>query len=178
MFIKKFMIHSKILYILLRIFSFAAALMILASIIMYLTTGKSMTVVGNRAIEIIAFESITQTLPKNIDSIIQTILAVCMLATYSYLLFIGGSFFKALSLGDTPFSKESYNILRKTGIILMVINVSIPIIYSLIATLLLSDGHYLSVGLSPQFFLGFIIYTIGEIFQYGVALQELSDDTV
>ena len=100
-----------------------------------------------------------------------------MVAT-SYIYWQASTLFKDLADGETPFSLEFAKAVKKLSILLMIYDTVSPLLYSLILTIIVPDGHYFVFGLSSNFFIGLVAYIVSEILTYGIELQRLSDDTV
>ena len=97
---------------------------------------------------------------------------------YLYAFFRGSQFFNRLAKGETPFSISNYKILKEIGFILVITTFIMPLIYSLVVTLNMSEGYYFLLGIDTETIIGIIIYCMAEVIRYGVTLQELSDETV
>lgn len=92
--------------------------------------------------------------------------------------YVGYQFFSEMSEGETPFQAKYVQNIRSVSIVLMIAGVLIPLIYSLAVTLLKPNGYYLWITLTTDFFVGLFLYVTSEIINYGVSLQELTDDTI
>lgn len=95
-----------------------------------------------------------------------------------YVLLKGSQLFDKLHEGYTPFSPEFVMNLKKISYIMIVFDAVTPIIYSGLVTLLAEDASYFFFSLSSYFVIGLILYVAAEIFNYGIELQTLSDETV
>lgn len=97
---------------------------------------------------------------------------------FSYISYKGSQLFTELYEGQTPFSIDFSKSLKKISLLLILLDVLSPIIYSIVLTLLIENGHYITFGLSSTFLIGLILYVMSEILQYGIQLQTLADDTI
>lgn len=95
-----------------------------------------------------------------------------------YVLLKGSQLFDKLHEGYTPFSPEFVMNLKKISYIMIGFDAVTPIIYSGLVTLLAEDASYYFFSLSSYFVIGLILYVAAEIFNYGIELQTLSDETV
>lgn len=95
-----------------------------------------------------------------------------------FALWKGSRIFALLAEGQSPFQQKLVKNIKTIGIVLIVLDVATPLLYSAALTLLMSYGFYFQFSLSSWLLVGLILYCAAEILNYGIALQELSDDTV
>lgn len=105
------------------------------------------------------------------------IIAPILISLFIYVLLKGSSLFDQLTEGHSPFNSEFTHTIKKISLILIIPDLIMPLLYSLIVTLL-TDGYYLNVAVGSSFIIGLILFAVAEIFNYGIELQELSDDTI
>lgn len=98
--------------------------------------------------------------------------------TEIYILFRGSSVFQYLADGYAPFAEKFAKRIKHLSIVLMVTDVLIPVLYSLLVTIFQKGGYSVSVGITSYFFFGLILYLVSEIFNYGIELQQLANETV
>lgn len=96
----------------------------------------------------------------------------------SYSSYIGYQFFPQMSEGETPFQEKFVKNIRSVGLLLMILSILAPIIYSLALSQIMPNGHHFELVITNDFFEGLFLYVISEIINYGVSLQELTDDTI
>ena len=96
----------------------------------------------------------------------------------SYALFKGSQIFKWLGKGETPFSEKFAKTLKRLGLVLVVSDFLIPILYYSVLSFIYEDGYQFNIGVSSTFLIGIILYVISGIFYYGIELQHLADETV
>lgn len=95
-----------------------------------------------------------------------------------YVLLKGSQLFDKLYEGYTLFSLEFVTNLKKISYIMIGFDAVTPIIYSGLVTLLAEDASYFYFSLSSYFVIGLILYVAAEIFNYGIELQTLLDETI
>lgn len=105
------------------------------------------------------------------------IIAPLVICLHVYIFFKGSALFDQLTKGYSPFNSEFTQSVKLISLILIISDISLPLLYSLIVTFL-TDGYYLNIALGNSFVIGLILYAVAEIFNYGIELQELSDDTI
>lgn len=106
------------------------------------------------------------------------IIAPVFLALSSYIFFKGSFLFDRLVRGETPFTFEFAESVKRISIILIVADILLPLLYSLIVNLSADEGFFLIIDLSSAFLIGLILYIVSGVLKYGISLQELADDTV
>lgn len=107
-------------------------------------------------------------------ALIITPLVIC---PHVYILLKGSALFDQLTKGYSPFNSEFTQTVKTISLILIISDIALPLLYSLFVTFL-TDGYYLNIALGSSFVIGLILYAVAEIFNYGIELQELSDDTI
>lgn len=95
-----------------------------------------------------------------------------------YIFLKGGKMFKNLSNGITPFNSQFARDIKQLGLILIISDIGLPILYSIIFAIISKDKYHIILGISYYFFFGLFFYLVSEILNYGISLQELSDETV
>lgn len=86
--------------------------------------------------------------------------------------------FNRLSKGDKPFTLKFSKSIKQIGLLLMVTDVILPILYSFVVSVQLDGSLYVSLGVGNTFLIGLILLVVTAIFDYGIELQFLSDETV
>lgn len=107
-----------------------------------------------------------------------TIISPFIVLVSSYVFWKGSQLFKRLADGETPFNFEFTKSLKHLSLVLILSDIITPILYSIILSTIYDNGHEVIVGLTSSFVIGIILYTISEIFYYGIELQQLADETV
>ncbi|MEG0255073.1 MAG: DUF2975 domain-containing protein [Vagococcus sp.] len=106
------------------------------------------------------------------------IVAVPVLTIYSIIFFQSSRFFKRLSQNQTPFSEGNKKLLKRIGIALICLGVTPSLIYSLIVSVLTIDGYYINFNIGVSFLVGLVVYCMAEVINYGLELQNFSEDVV
>lgn len=146
-------------------------------VIMYFVN-KETLIFASPSVDLTLFHSFNQDVPPQAKLIAGIFTALPLTITYGYVFWRSSAFFNKLSKGQTPFSLQNYRTLKEIGIILVIVNFIAPLFYSLIATLNMPEGHYISFGIDTEILVGLVIYCMAEVIRYGITLQELSDETV
>lgn len=107
-----------------------------------------------------------------------TILIPIITMTYAYIFRKASSLFDYLADGDTPFSSYFSRSVKTVSIVMIVNDIMIPLLHSLVLSIVMGQGYSFSFGLSDFFFFGLIFYVAAEVLNYGIELQQLSDETV
>jgi len=95
-----------------------------------------------------------------------------------YTLWKGSQLFDQLIEGYSPFSIDFRTTLKRISLLLIGMDILLPLVYSLVLSIILEDGYYFVFGIGSLFLVGLILYAVAEIFQYGIELQQLTEDTV
>ncbi|MEY8292207.1 hypothetical protein AAK882_06110 [Carnobacteriaceae bacterium 52-44] len=95
-----------------------------------------------------------------------------------YIIWRGSRLFDYLKTGKTPFALEFSNAIKRLSLLMIIIDILSPLFYSLVLTLLIEQGYYFQIGIASNFVVGIILYVVSGILNYGIELQELSDNTV
>ncbi|MCC5890794.1 MAG: DUF2975 domain-containing protein [Alkalibacterium sp.] len=95
-----------------------------------------------------------------------------------YVFWKGGQLFKYLSEGQSPFSFKFAKSIKWLALILMISDIFLPLFRSMLVTLIMEEGYYFLFGVGSSLMIGLILYAVSEIFNYGIELQRLSDETV
>lgn len=95
-----------------------------------------------------------------------------------FALWKGSRLFNRLSKGDKPFTHKFSKLIKRIGLLLMVTDVILPILYSLIVSAHLNGSLYVNLGVGSTFLIGLLLLVVAAIFDYGIELQFLSDETV
>src|SRR5699024_8003062 len=106
------------------------------------------------------------------------IITPILILIYVFVLWKGSLLFNQLSNGEKPFTFEFASSIKRLSILLITTDIVLPILYSLIVTIIMEGGHYILLGVGAPFLIGIILYAVSEIFIYGIELQTLSDQTV
>lgn len=99
-------------------------------------------------------------------------------SVFAYTLWKGGQLFNGLELGMRPFSASFVESVKHISKLLIILDLFLPVAYSLAMSLLIKNGYYISLGFTETFITGLILYVVAEIFNYGIELQDLSDETI
>ncbi|MGM0219419.1 hypothetical protein IGI43_002540 [Enterococcus sp. AZ126] len=146
--------------------------------IIFFVLRKNNLIVFQDSTYLLNFSTQSHIVYKEIDDSVRSFLSIPLLLVNGYVFYLGSNFFGQISDGCTPFSVNNYLLLKKVGAILIITNLLIPIIHSILLSINSPQGYYISIGISIEVLVGFIIYCLGEVFEYGVSLQNLSDETV
>lgn len=95
-----------------------------------------------------------------------------------FALWKGGKLFNQLSDGAKPFTLKFSKSIQKMGLLLIVTDALLPILYSLVVSVQLDRALYINIGVGSMFLIGLILIVVSTIFDYGITLQSLSDETV
>lgn len=95
-----------------------------------------------------------------------------------YIYWKGSQLFNYLAKGHTPFSYEFAQSIKRLALVLIISDIILPLIRSLVVTTLMENGYYFLIGVNASLMIGLILYAVSEIFNYGIELQRLSDETV
>lgn len=174
--VKKFENISKFLSVLLKIVSVFIFLGIVGLILLLIFKRDSLTM--NVPIPSFPISSGSGDVPETAKFLAGVIVAIPSMFLYLYAFFRGSQFFSKLAKGETPFSVSNYKLLKEIGIIVTVTTFIMPLVYSLVVTINMTEGHYFILGIDSETIIGLIIYCMAEVIRYGVTLQELSDETV
>ena len=98
--------------------------------------------------------------------------------TYTIVFFKGSRFFKSLVQNQTPFSKDNQKLISRISIILMILGLAPSLVYSIILSFLMTNGYYMRFDIGVSFVVGAILYCVSEVINYGLELQQFSDDAV
>lgn len=113
---------------------------------------------------------------RNLASLIVKTLLFIMLA---YVEWQASRLFSRLSQGETPFNHVFIQSLERLAKILIVVDILIPILYSIVLSFIMGPGnYYIQIGLTSIFAIGAILYGFAAILKYGSDLQKLADETV
>lgn len=110
------------------------------------------------------------------ENLTALILAPLFISVLSYLTWKGGILFERLSNEETPFSYHFAHSVKHISLMLIIMDSLIPLLYSLILTIIMKNGYYFTFSLSSMFLIGLILYAVAEILSYGIGLQKLSDE--
>lgn len=95
-----------------------------------------------------------------------------------YALFKGSQLFNQLSKGVRPFTHKFSKSISQIGLILIITDILLPMLYSLAVSLQLDGALYINIGVGSTFLIGLILVVVSAVFNYGIELQFLSDETV
>lgn len=90
----------------------------------------------------------------------------------------GSQLFDQLYIGETPFRLSFAQSVRRIGLSIIAFDLLSPIIYSIVQSLVMSNGNVFFLRMTSMFLIGLILYVVSEMLYYGIHLQEFSDDTV
>lgn len=100
------------------------------------------------------------------------------LGLISYILIQSSTLFDRLVQGETPFTFDFADKVKKISYLLAAMDISVPLFYTLLVNIIADAGNYFYLGLSHWTVIALILYVVSGILNYGVSLQELSDETV
>lgn len=95
-----------------------------------------------------------------------------------YIYWKGSQLFNYLAKGQSPFSFEFSRSIKRLALLMIISDIILPLFRSLMVTTLMENGYYFLVGVNASLMIGLILYAVSEIFNYGIELQRLSDETV
>lgn len=95
-----------------------------------------------------------------------------------FTLWTGQQIFSTLANGATPFQTSFVKKLRTISRLIIAVDVGTPLLYSALITILAESGYQFQIGVTYWTIIGIIVYCAAEILNYGISLQELSDDTI
>lgn len=95
-----------------------------------------------------------------------------------FVLLAGSAAFKWLADGKRPFDFNFVKIIKRISLTLMISDIILPLVHSFVLGVISVDGYNLNFGFGSGFIMGVILYVVSEIFNYGIELQNLSDDVV
>lgn len=95
-----------------------------------------------------------------------------------FVLLEGSAAFKWLADGKRPFDFNFVKIIKRISLTLMISDIILPLVHSFVLGVISVDGYNLNFGFGSGFIMGVILYVVSEIFNYGIELQNLSDDVV
>ena len=104
--------------------------------------------------------------------------APLFLGLMSYLFIQSSRLFDRLVRGESPFTVKFSEKVKKISYLLAITDVTVPLFYSLLVNLIAETGSYFYLGLSHWMLIALILYVVSGILNYGISLQELSDETV
>ncbi|WP_297077941.1 hypothetical protein [uncultured Enterococcus sp.] len=110
-----------------------------------------------------SYETPSTQLVSNMSAIV----GFCSALIDSFLLFRGSQVCARISQGQTPFTTENYRVIKQIAIILLIVSLVEPLVYSLLVTIGMEKGYYIVFGLGYQTFMGILVYLIAEIIHYG-----------
>lgn len=175
--IKRFRTVSKLLSWFLKLLgAFCIAIILIGVLVMLFTDQGASFSVDLPESSIISFNDSRVTEADHAFTAL--FVAPFFLALYSYILFKGSFLFDRLVDGETPFTFDFAESVKRISFLLIGLDIILPLIYALIVNLRAAEGFYFKFGLTSSFFIGLILYIVSEILKYGISLQELSDDTV
>lgn len=106
------------------------------------------------------------------------IILIITTAAEIFTLWMAQRLFLALANGATPFQTPFVKKLKTISRLIIVIDVGTPLLYSALITILAESGYQFQIGVTYWTIIGLIVYCAAEILNYGISLQELSDDTI
>lgn len=95
-----------------------------------------------------------------------------------YIYWKGSQLFHYLAEGQTPFSFEFSRSIKRLALLMIFSDIILPLFRSLMVTILMENGYYFLIGVNASLMIGLILYAVSEVFNYGIELQRLSDETV
>lgn len=90
----------------------------------------------------------------------------------------GRAIFLALTKGTTPFQPFFVKKLKVISKLIVAVDILPFVVYSVGLTLLARSGYHFQIQVGYWTIIGLIVYCAAEILNYGISLQELSDDTI
>jgi len=174
--INRFQSVSKFLSFTLKLIGAFCIAIILIGIIITFFIDNVALIIGFPENSLIFFQDSRVTETDHAFSIL--IIAPLFLAAYSYILFKGSFLFDHLAEGNTPFTFDFAESVKRISFFLIAFDITLPLLYSLIVNLRADEGFYFNFRLTSSIFVGLILYIMSGVLKYGISLQELSDDTV
>lgn len=124
---------------------------------------------GNAATEV-DYEKI-----YNFSGLIMTIpLVILSIIVYFKL----GNLFRDLAKGDTPFTFDKAKKLRVIAYFYCVLGLLPTFLYPIVFYIVSSGDINITFGVGYDFIIGLILLVVAQVFQYGLSLQEFSEDVV
>lgn len=96
----------------------------------------------------------------------------------SYVSLQASRLFDRLYEGDSPFTYNFAEKVKKISYLLILVDVLDPIIRTITVNLFTEMGSYFYIGVTHWTLLGLVLYLVSAVLNHGVSLQELSDETV
>lgn len=96
----------------------------------------------------------------------------------SYVSLQASRLFDRLYEGISPFTYIFAGKVRKISFLLILADVLDPIVSTIAVNLFAEMGSYFYIGVTHWTLLGLVLYIVSAVLDYGVSLQELSDETV
>lgn len=95
-----------------------------------------------------------------------------------FALWKGSQLFNQLSKGIKPFTLKFSKSIKQIGLLLIITDIFLPVLYSLVVSVQLDGALYINIGVGNTFLIGLILVVVSAVFDYGIELQFLSDETV
>lgn len=125
------------------------------------------------------FASMSGELTESSRFIALIISGIFLKGAQSYITWQAGIFFSILRHSKQPFSMVVYKLLKRIGLLLIISDIVAPLIYYLVASLLMTNGYQIAIfTVTSQFLVGLVIYYMAEVIRYGVTLQKFTNDVV
>lgn len=175
--VPKFHKYTRLLSAILMMLSVVVAITFIIFIIMLIFNRESL-VVSKPKLALTLISAGKQDLPKKVEMMAGIIILLPLMNIYSYVYYKGSRFFLRLTSGETPFSKENVQLIKRIGMLLIRVSLFTPIIYSAVASFLMPTGYYVSLGVEMDLVIGLLIYCMAEVINYGLELQNFSEDVV
>ncbi|WP_239256253.1 DUF2975 domain-containing protein [Listeria ilorinensis] len=90
-------------------------------------------------------------------------------------LWIASLIFRDMKNGETPFRQRTVKRLKKIGTLALSYAIIPQIVYTVVYSLLI-PGYKFTLEIGTAFVLALLIFCVAEIFNYGVSLQQESDE--
>lgn len=100
------------------------------------------------------------------------------LGIMSYVSLQASRLFNRLFEGDSPFTYDFAGKVKNISYLLVIADVIDPIVNTLMVNLFTEMGSYFYLGLTNWTLFGLFLYIVSAVLNYGVSLQELSNETV
>lgn len=184
--IKRFQKLSSLLSIAIRIICCAAVALSLISIIGTLINPGEFEIDSKNGDLLVYSTSVSQhssdidsALYPNMSNLAGSIVNTICSIFFAYLTWRITLIFADFSFDETPFSLKQTKRLEFVAKGYLVIGVAKPLLFSILYTFLIrGKGYDISLGVHYLFFVGLLLYVIADIFNYGIELQKLSDETI
>lgn len=90
----------------------------------------------------------------------------------------GGALFEKLYEGNSPFSLDFTKMMKRISYFLIIADFIAPFVYMILLNLSKETGYHFFIDMSYPTLIGLMLYVFSVILEYGINLQEFSDQVV